>query len=586
LAGVDILHLAGLYDLSASAEANEQVNVTGTQNVVKFANDIGASCLHHVSSIAAAGNYKGVFTEAMFTEGQELDHAYFRTKFEAEEVVRDQLVGDWRIYRPGIIIGSSEDGEADRVDGPYFAFKLIQKLRDALPQWVPLVGPEGGLLNLVPVDYVAKTIDHLLHAKTEPKQTFHVVDSDPQSLGDVLNTFCRAAHAPEFALRFDRRMRKLVPQNVTDVMGMLPVVQQLQKQVFEALAVPKSALSHMDWRCTFDDANTQKYLAGTGISCPPLSSYAWKIWDYWERHLDPEAPTVQNIRRILDGKVVLITGASSGIGHAVAKGLAESGATIVGVARSVDKLEVLRDELKAAGGKVAIYPTDLTDPAACAELIATVLREHGSVDVLINNAGRSIRRSVWNALDRMHDYERTMQINYFGAVALILAVLPHMKENGGGHIINISSIGTQSNPPRFSAYIASKSALDAFSKCIAPEVIGSGIAITNIHMPLVRTPMIAPTSIYRSFPTISPEEAAQMVVGAIIGRPHEVSTRLGKFGEVSTAIAPGLAQLVMSAAYTLLPESSGKKEGESDGEAAPVSPEAYALSQLMRGVHL
>ena len=244
-------------------------------------------------------------------------------------------------------------------------------------------------------------------------------------------------------------------------------------------------------------------------------------------------------------------------------------------------------EIDRAGGKAHLYPTDLSDPEACRALVDRVIGDLGRVDVLVNNAGRSIRRAVLQSLDRFHDFERTMRINYFGAIALIMAVLPGMRERGDGHIINISSIGAQSYPPRFAAYIASKAALDAFSRCLAPEVVADGVDITEIHMPLVRTPMIAPTSIYRSFPTISPEEAADMVISAMITRPHEVSTRLGKFGEVANAVAPGLSHLLMSAAYAILPESApSKPEDGAKREPAPVTPEAYALGQLMRGIHL
>jgi short-subunit dehydrogenase len=266
--------------------------------------------------------------------------------------------------------------------------------------------------------------------------------------------------------------------------------------------------------------------------------------------------------------------------------LAASGATLIGVARSEDKLEEMRAEVEAAGGRAAVYPTDLSDPKACAELVQRVVADHGRVDVLINNAGRSIRRSVLNSLDRFHDFERTMQLNYFGAVAMILAVVPGMRERGDGHIVNITSIGGQTYPPRFAAYVASKNALDGFSRCFAPEVSGDGIDITTIHMPLVRTPMIAPTGMYRNFPTISPDEAADMVVEALIKRPHEVSTRVGKFGELVHAVAPGIHHLIMSGAYHMLPDSDRKKDADGDRAEQPVTPEAYALGMLMRGIHL
>jgi NAD(P)-dependent dehydrogenase (short-subunit alcohol dehydrogenase family) len=588
LRGATIFHLAAIYDLTASAEDTSRANIDGTRHVVAFANDVGASRLHHVSSIAVAGRFKGHFTEDMFAEGQALDHPYFSTKYEAERIVRDEASVPWRVYRPGMVIGSAETGEADRIDGPYYAFKLIQTLRSEFPQWAPFVGPEGGPLNLVPVDFVARAMDHIAHLDGLDNRAFHLVDPQPLSLGDTLNTFCRAAHAPEFALRFDRRMTKMIPGNTLKVVGSIPAIKRVRRQVLDRLGIPETALEYMDYPATFDATGAQAALAGTGIHVPRLQDYAWKVWDFWERHLDPDLPTARNIRRVAGDRVVVITGASSGIGRAVASALAGSGATLIGVARSVDKLEEMKAEAEALGATVHLYPTDLSDPGACKTLIQTVIADHGRVDVLINNAGRSIRRSVIDSLDRFHDFERTMQLNYFGAIALIMAALPNMKDNLGGHIINITSIGGQTYPPRFAAYVASKAALDAYSRCLASEVVADGINITTVHMPLVRTPMIAPTGMYKNFPTISPEEAAAMVVQAMITRPHEVSTRLGKFGELTHTVAPGLHNLIMSAAYHMLPDSGRRaKDGATEPrEEAPVTPEAYALGMLMRGIHL
>jgi NAD(P)-dependent dehydrogenase (short-subunit alcohol dehydrogenase family) len=270
----------------------------------------------------------------------------------------------------------------------------------------------------------------------------------------------------------------------------------------------------------------------------------------------------------------------------VALRVAAAGATTVLVSRGREKLDAVSAEIEAAGGRAAVYPTDLSDVEACRTMVQRVIADLGRVDVLVNNAGRSIRRAVLHSLDRFHDFERTMQLNYFGAIACILEVVTGMRERGRGQIINISSIGAQTYPPRFAAYVASKAALDAFSRCLAPEIAGDGVAITEIHMPLVRTPMIAPTSIYKSFPTISPDEAADMVVQSMITRPPEVSTRLGKAGQVTNAISPGLSQLIMSAAFAVLPDSAPRKDADGRAEPATVSPEAWALGRLMRGIHL
>ena len=586
LHGAEVYHLAAVYDLEASEASNRAANVDGTRHVVELANAVGAVRLHHVSSIAVAGGkWKGDFSEKMFEEKQELEHPYYATKFESEKIVRKESKVPFRVYRPGIVIGHSETGEADRIDGPYYAFKILQRLRASLPSWMPLVGPEGWPLNLVPVDFVAKAIDHIGHKSGLDGRTFHIVDPDPLSLGDTLNEFARAAHAPEFALRFDRRATSMVPSDISGAVGKLPAVQQIRDQVLEGIKIPAPALDYMANRATFTATAAQAALAGSGIAVPPLRSYAWRIWDYWERHLDPELPTEKNLRAVLDGSVVVITGASSGIGEAVARSLARSGGHLMLVSRTKAKLDELKAKIEADGGKAWVYPTDLSDTDACGAMLEQVLKDHGRVDILINNAGRSIRRSVEESLDRFHDFQRTMQLNYFGAIKLIMGALPAMMKQKRGHIINISSIGAQAHPPRFAAYVASKGALEGFSRCMAPEVAHHGITVTNIHMPLVRTPMISPTSIYDNFPIINADEAAEMVVEAILRRPQEVSTRLGKFGELLDVTAPGFLHLVMTGAYHLFPESAGKKKGGKAGAKQEVSVEGMAMAQLMRGIH-
>jgi NAD(P)-dependent dehydrogenase (short-subunit alcohol dehydrogenase family) len=597
LAGAEVFHLAAVYDLEASEKANQLANVEGTRNVVAFANAIRAARLHHVSSIAVAGgSFKGEFTEDTFAAGQELDQPYYRTKYEAEKIVREDAKVPIRVYRPAIVIGSSEDGEADRVDGIYYSFKIIQRLRDALPPWVPLVGVEGGRLNLVPVDFVARALAHIAAQPGLDGQTFHLVDPTPSSFGDTLNTFCRAAHAPQFTLRIDSRAGALLPGDLAGMLQSWKVFQTVKKQVLEGVSVPEAALSYASNRTRFTCRNAEAALDGSGIEVPPLESYAWKVWDYYERHLDPLAPTPPNFRKALQGKVALVTGASSGIGRATAAALARHGAEVVLVSRTKEKLEELRDEIRAAGGKADVYPCDLSDLEAIDRMVAAVLKDRKRVDILVNNAGRSIRRSIHDSLDRFHDFQRTMQLNYFGAVRVLLAVLPGMRERKEGHVINISSIGVQAYPPRFGAYVASKSALAALSRCLGPEVADDGIAVTNIHMPLVRTPMIAPTGMYKSFPTISSDEAAEMVLAAVLTRVPEVSTRLGKVAETVDVVAPGLLHLVMTGAYHVFPDSAPRdgstKNGSGRGKLKPkpaeleeISPEGAAMAFLMKGIH-
>jgi short-subunit dehydrogenase len=277
------------------------------------------------------------------------------------------------------------------------------------------------------------------------------------------------------------------------------------------------------------------------------------------------------------GRLVMITGASSGIGRAAALRIGEAGGTLLLVARTEEKLNETKLEVERAGGTAFVHAADLSDPDDIDRMADEVLAQHGHVDVLVNNAGRSIRRSVGRSYDRFHDYQRTMQLNYFGPVKLILDLLPMMRERHSGHIINISTMGLQTNTPRFAAYLASKAALDAFSRSIGSEIIGDGVHITTVYMPLVRTPMIAPTKMYDRFPTLSPEEAAEMITEAIRKRPKRVATALGNLGQLTYAVAPGAQDLVMNRAVKLFPEGGERSEKE--------SAEQRAFVRATRGVH-
>ena len=282
---------------------------------------------------------------------------------------------------------------------------------------------------------------------------------------------------------------------------------------------------------------------------------------------------------------MIITGASSGIGKAAALKIAAAGGIPILVARTKDKLEEAKAEIERDGRhglRVLVRHRGLRVDRRHVE---TIFYEHASIDVLVNNAGRSIRRSVALSYDRFHDFERTIQLNYLGTIQLTIGVLPHMREKKAGHIVNVSSIGVQTNPPRFSAYVASKAALDAFTRVVSSETIGDNVTFTTIHMPLVRTPMIAPTKIYDTFPTISPEEAADLICEAIRSKPKQINTRLGTFGEVAYAVAPKAVDQILHMAYKVFPESFEKDKAGKEGEGDRASGEAMALAHLMKGVH-
>lgn len=576
-------HLAAIYDMNADLEVQLKVNVEGTRQAVRFAEAIEAGCFHQVSSIASAGTYDGIFREDMFEQATGLEHPYFRTKHDSEGIVRRECKVPWRIYRPGMVVGDSRSGEIEKIDGPYYFFKLIQKLRKALPGWMPLVGIEGGRINLVPVDWLVAAMDHIAHAPGEDGLCFHLTDPHPLRIGEVLNLFAKAAHAPEMSARFNARMFGIVPGYIWKTVASLPPVKRVIDSVLHDLGIPRSVMGYINYPTRFDSRETERLLKGTDIKLPDLADYAWRLWDYWERNLDPDLFIDRSLRGAIGGKTVLITGASSGIGQATAFRLAEAGAKVIMVARGEDALRETQADIDKRGGESYWYSCDLTSLEEIDALLGKVLADHGHVDILVNNAGRSIRRAIHLSFDRFHDFERTMQLNYFGSLRMTMGLLPTMMERRRGHVINISSIGVLSNAPRFSAYVASKAALDSFARCAAAELSHKGISFTTINMPLVRTPMIAPTRIYENVPTISPEEAAELVAEAVIHKPKRVATRLGISAQILHLLFPKAMEISMNTAFQMFPDSTAAKGVKDDQSAA--SAEQIALAQFTRGIH-
>jgi NAD(P)-dependent dehydrogenase (short-subunit alcohol dehydrogenase family) len=371
----------------------------------------------------------------------------------------------------------------------------------------------------------------------------------------VVNAFSKAAGGPQVTLPIDRQ----IVGPITSVIGLLqqvPGVTIAENVLLDRLAVPPEVVPHSTFKPVFDATATSKALRDSGIVVPPLDEYADVLWQFWADNLDPVRARRKRPGGPLGGRTVVITGASSGIGAATAHAVSAQGGIPLLVARSVDKLDEVRTQIEADGGIARVYSCDITDADSVAATVKEMIADSpDGIDFLVNNAGRSIRRSVALSYEREHDYERTMALNYFAAVRMIYALLPHMSDRHFGHIVNVSSIGVQTAPPRFSAYVASKAALDAFSRVAASETWSDGVTFTTIHMPLVRTPMISPTKLYDAFPTLTPDEAAAMVVRAMVDRPKRISTKLGTFGEVSYAVAPRMVDALLSVAYRVFPDS-------------------------------
>ena len=276
---------------------------------------------------------------------------------------------------------------------------------------------------------------------------------------------------------------------------------------------------------------------------------------------------------------MVITGASSGIGEALANRLGDAGANVLMVARSAEKLEEIKRAIEARGGSAFVYAGDLSNADDTQRLVAAILDAHGTVDILVNNAGISIRRSVQKSYDRVHDFERTLALNFLGAVRLIMGFLPGMRAQTQGQILNVSTIGVQVNVPRYGAYIASKAALDAFSRVLAVEALKDGVKVTTIYMPLVKTPMMATTSIYDAFPMRTAEQAAELVVEGILHQPKRVATPVGNLFEFAYGVAPGAIDRVLNAAYQLYPESGDKQD-----QRKPASGEAAMFQRVFKAV--
>ena len=571
LAGVEhVVHCGAIYDITMSEPAQRAANVDGTRSVIAIARRVNAT-LHHVSSIAVAGDFRGDYTEADFDVDQNLPTPYHRTKFEAEQLVRTEPGLRYRIYRPGAVVGDSRTGEMDKIDGPYYLFGVLAKL-SKLPSFTPIMLPDSGRTNIVPVDYVVDAMVWLMHEPDRDGQTFHLTSPEPIGLQGIYRGIAKSAGLPP--------MRGSLPRAVAmpalKVRGRAKVV---RNAVATQLGIPAELLDVADLPTTFNSDATREALHGSGIAVPGFASYAPQLWRYWAGHLDPDRARRDNPDGSLVGKHVIITGASSGIGRASAIAVAERGATVFALARTGEALDHLIEEIRESGGQAYAFTCDVTDSSSVEHTVKDILGRFGHVDYLVNNAGRSIRRSVVNSTDRLHDYERVMAVNYFGAVRMVLALLPHWRERRFGHVVNVSSAGAQARSPKYSSYIPTKAALDAFADVVGTETLSDHITFTNVHMPLVRTPMITPSRRLNPMPPISAEHAAAMVVRALVEKPTRIDSPLGTIAEAGNYFTPKLARRILHQIYLGYPDSAAARGVT---QAEPDSPSLQARRQPKR----
>jgi thioester reductase-like protein/NADP-dependent 3-hydroxy acid dehydrogenase YdfG len=557
-----VVHCAAIYDLTAGEAAQRAANVDGTRAVITLARRLDAT-MHHVSSIAVAGTYRGTYTEDDFDVAQDLPTPYHQTKFEAEQLVRSSQGLRFRVYRPAVVVGDSRTGEMDKVDGPYYLFGLLAKLR-RLPSFTPMVLPDTGRTNIVPVDFVVDALVALMHADGRDGETFHLTAPKTIGLRGIYGGIAKAAGLPP--------LRGSLPGvTATPFLRATGRAKILRDMAVTQLGIPAEILDVVDLLPTFTSDNTSEALRGTGISVPEYATYAPKLWRYWAENLDPDRARRDDPAGPLVGKHVIITGASSGIGRASAIAVAERGATVFALARNAEALDDLVAEIRGAGWQAYAFTCDVTDSTSVEHTVKDIIGRFGYVDYLVNNAGRSIRRSVIASTDRLHDYERVMAVNYFGAVRMVLALLPHWRERQFGHVVNVSSAGVQARNPKYSSYLPTKAALDAFSDVVSTETLSDHITFTNIHMPLVRTPMIAPSRQLNPVPPISAEHAAAMVVRGLIEKPARIDTPLGTLADAGNYFLPKLSRRILHQLYLGYPDSAAAR-GVAPAEVEDHSP--------------
>jgi NAD(P)-dependent dehydrogenase (short-subunit alcohol dehydrogenase family)/thioester reductase-like protein len=556
-----------------------------TEAALALSRELGAT-LHQLSSVAVAGDFAGEYTEDDFDVGQQLPTRRHRAAFDAEQLVRLSSDVRWRIYRTGVVVGDSRTGETDRITGPYHVFGLLARL-SGLPSVTPIPLPDIGRINVVPVDFVVAALVELMHTADRDGRTFHLTAVEPIGLRQIYRGVAHTAGLPS--------LRGGLPRRVAEpLLGVHGRAKVLRDMAVTQIGVPPDAVDNFETAAVFRSEFTRDALGSSGIEPPPFSAYAPALWQYWAEHLDPGRTRSGDPDGPLVGRHVIITGASSGIGRAAAVAVAARGATVFALARNGAALQELVEEIEADGGQAFAFSCDVTDTESVETTIAEILGRFGHVDYLVNNAGRSIRRSVSASTDRLHDYERVMAVNYFGAVRMVLALLPHWQARRFGHVVNVSSAGVQARNPKYSSYLPTKAALDAFTDVVASETLSDNITFTTIHMPLVKTPMIAPSGRLNPVPPISADHAAAMVVRALVDKPVRIDTPLGTLADAGQYFTPKLARRVLHQLYLGYPDSPAAR-GEvrrpsSPGPRLPVprfrAPRAVKrVVRLVPGVH-
>ena len=542
-AGIDhFFHLAALVDLSADSEALARANVEGTRHAMEVAISLEAGCLHYVSSVAVAGHYDGTFTETMLEQAERLNDPYASTKHDAEALVRSEYPRAYRIYRPSVVVGHSETGEIDKIDGIYHFFRGIQRLRASVPGWMPRIGIETGSLNVVPVDFVAKAIDHIAHTKDLDGRTFHIVDPQHRKASEIVDELCKAAKVPTFStfVKLPAVPEPLV--KLLDASEQLPGVRRAQDAVLAELGLPRRLIGYFGHSTEYSCEETLKALAGSGIELPPFESYAVKLWQFWERHLGSMPTRNARLARAVEGKRVLIARAGGRLETILARRLAASGAEVVLLDSDATALDELRTQIVRAGGCAYSHRAAPKSSSERKALLARILEQHIGIDVLICGSSEAPPPKA-SALDDLDSAacEEALRDHYLAAVDLVLGLLPGMRERELGHVVLLTSLPLAggSDP----AQLAAAAALDAFATALAPELAAESVAVTSAHLPPLKSETRTASA---PLTEVDVEGAADVICDALIHRPRRANTWLGTASEVTRAAAPQTFEVATS----------------------------------------
>ncbi|GGC56205.1 SDR family NAD(P)-dependent oxidoreductase [Hoyosella rhizosphaerae] len=472
---------------------------------------------------------------------------------------------DVRQYRTSLILGDAQTGEPDAARE---VLAIVARLA-RMPRLTPVVLPHLGSANIITADFAAAAINVLMHHPNPTARIVSIAAAEPTPIATLVNAFGKVAGAPHIttAPQILGRPATALAQAGLRVTDSSSTVRATRRAVLREIGLTKEVLARWQSPAPPPDERTAAVLNTSHITVPPVSEYANRMYRFWAANIDPDRHARTRRAKKITGRIVVVTGASSGVGRETALRLAREGAIVALVARRADQLHAVNNEIAQQGGTAFAYPCDLSDADAVDSLIKQILADHGAVDVLVNNAGRSIRRGIMDATDRMHDFERTMALNYFAAVRLTLGFLPSMHERHSGHIVNITTQGLQNHTPRFSAYLASKAALEEFGAVAGSELLSHGITFSSVKLPLVRTDMTAPSEKFNAFaglPMMSVRRAASMVHRAVVDAPAHVTVLMptGVPAEVGALIAPRITRTLSHLfGYEAMPAAHGTARG-------------------------